>query len=263
MLYNIVLVSAMYQHESARCREHIWLVDTGGRGGRRGYNELGEYHWNIYITICKTDSQWEFAVWRRQLKASALALQYCFCFGFWFFGCEACGILVPQSGIQSTFPGSLSAQFSSVQSLSRIRLFATAWIAARQASLSITNSWSLLRRRSIELVMSSNHLILCHLLFLLPSIFPSIRGFSNDLALSIQVAKVSELQLQHQSFQWIFRTDFLHDWLVWSPCRLLSRVFSNITVQKHQFFGAQLYGPTLTSIHDYWKNQLNGPLSAK
>ena len=71
----------------------------------------------------------------------------------------------------------------SVQSLSHVRLFATPWTAARQASLSITNSWSLLRFISIESVMPSNHLILCLPLLLLPSIFPSIRVFSNESAL--------------------------------------------------------------------------------
>ena len=81
---------------------------------------------------------------------------------------------------------------------------ATSWITARQASLSITNFWSLLKLLSIESVMPSNHLILCRPLLLLPSIFPSIRVFSLH-----QVAKVSELQLQPQSIQWIFRTDFL------------------------------------------------------
>ena len=71
----------------------------------------------------------------------------------------------------------------SVQSLSRVQLFATPWTAARQASLSITNSWSLLKLISIESVMPSNHLILCHPLLLLSSIFPSIRVFSNESAL--------------------------------------------------------------------------------
>ena len=78
-----------------------------------------------------------------------------------------------------------SVQFSSVQSLS-VRLFATPWIAARQASLSITNSWSLLKLMSLELVMPSNHLILCHPLLFLPSIFPSIRVFSNESVLHIR-----------------------------------------------------------------------------
>ena len=97
---------------------------------------------------------------------------------------------------------------SSVQSLSWVWLFETPWTAAHQATLSITNSLSLLKLRSIESVMPSNHLIFCHPLFLLPSIFPSVRVFSNVSSLH-QVAKVLELQLQHQSFQWIFSIDFL------------------------------------------------------
>ena len=79
--------------------------------------------------------------------------------------------------------------FSSVQLLSCVRLFATPWTAAHQASLSITNSWSLPKPMSIESVMPSNHLILCHPLFLLPSIFPSIRVFSNESALRIRWPK--------------------------------------------------------------------------
>ena len=79
--------------------------------------------------------------------------------------------------------------FSSVQSLSRVQLFATPWTAARQASLSITNSWSLLKLMSIESVMPSNHLILSHPLLLLPSIFSSIRVFSNESALPIRWPK--------------------------------------------------------------------------
>ena len=78
---------------------------------------------------------------------------------------------------------------SPVQSLSRVQLFATPWTAARQTSLSITNSWSLFRLIPIESVMTSNHLILCLPLFLLPSIFPSIRVFSNESALHIKWAK--------------------------------------------------------------------------
>ena len=77
----------------------------------------------------------------------------------------------------------------SVQPLSHVQLFAIPWTAARQASLSITNSQSLLKLMSIELVMPSNHLILCHPLFLWPSIFPSIRVFSNELVLRIRWSK--------------------------------------------------------------------------
>jgi len=82
-----------------------------------------------------------------------------------------------------------SVQFSSVQSLSCLQLFVTPWTAAYQASLSITNTWSLLKLMCIESVMPSNHLILCHLLLLLPSIFPKIMIFSNELVLCIRWPK--------------------------------------------------------------------------
>ena len=103
---------------------------------------------------------------------------------------------------------SLSSKYS-VQSLIHIRLLATPWTVAHQASWSIANSWSLLKLMSIESVMPSNHIILCHPLLLLLSIHPSIRVFSKWVSSSHQVAKVLEFQLQHQSFQWIFRIDFL------------------------------------------------------
>jgi len=97
----------------------------------------------------------------------------------------------------------------SVQLLSCIRLFATSWTAARQGPLSITNSWSLLKLISIESVMPSNHLILCHPLLLPPSIFPSIRVFSSESVLHIRWPEYWSIQPQRQSFQWIFRTDLL------------------------------------------------------
>ena len=90
---------------------------------------------------------------------------------------------------------------SSVYSLSHDRLFVTPWTAARQASLSITNSRSLLKLISIESVMPSNYLILCHPLLLQPSSFPSLGVFSNESALHIRCPKMLEFQLQHQSFQ--------------------------------------------------------------
>ena len=97
---------------------------------------------------------------------------------------------------------------SSVQSLNRVRFFATPWTAALQVSLSITNSWSLLKLMSIELVMPSNYLILS------PRSPPTLnlpqhKGLFQRVSSSHQVAKVLEFQLQHQSFQWIFRVDFL------------------------------------------------------
>ena len=85
--------------------------------------------------------------------------------------------------------GQMEKGFSSVQSLSRVQLSATSWITAHQASLSITKSWSLLKLMSIESVMPSNHLILCHPLLFLPSIFPSIRVFSNESVLPIRWPK--------------------------------------------------------------------------
>ena len=133
-------------------------------------------------------------------------------------------------------------EFSSVQSLSRVRLFATPWIAALQASLSITNFWSSLKLMSIELVMSSTHLILCCPLLLLAPIPPSIRVFSNGSTFPMRWPKY-----------WSFSTLAsvlpmnTHDWspLGWTgwtslQSEGLSRVFSNTTVQKHQFFSAQL-----------------------
>ena len=107
----------------------------------------------------------------------------------------------------------------SVQSLSRVWLFASPRTGARQASLSITNSQSLPKLMSIESVMPSNHLILCRPLLLLPSIFLSIKVFSNESVLCIRVAKVLEFQLQRQTFQWIFRVDFFRmDWLFITSC---------------------------------------------
>jgi len=95
-----------------------------------------------------------------------------------------------QTPLSLTLPSSLSGKpFSSVQSLSRVRLFATPWIAALQASLSITNSRSSPRLTSIESVMPSSHLILCHPLLLLPPILPSIRVFSNESTLRMRWPK--------------------------------------------------------------------------
>ena len=102
-----------------------------------------------------------------------------------------------------------SPQFSSVQLLSRVWLFATPWIAALQASLFITNSQSLLKLMSIESVMPSSHLILCRPLLLLSPIPPSIRVFSKESTLRLRWPKYWEFQLQHQSFQWTPRTDLL------------------------------------------------------
>ena len=141
--------------------------------------------------------------------------------------------------------------FSLVQSLSHVRLFATPWTTACQASLSITNSWILLRPMCIELVMPSSHLIFCCRLLLTPSIFPSIRVFSNESALHIRVAKVLEFQLQNPFFLLNIQDLFPFGWTGWISLQSkgLSRVFANTTVQKHQFFGAQLSSQFNSHIH--------------
>ena len=134
-----------------------------------------------------------------------------------------------------------------VQSLSHVWLSATPWTAACQASLSIANSRSLLKPTSIELVMPSNHFILCHPLLLLPSTFPSIRVLSNESVLSIRWPK-------HWSFS--FSTPLPMNILDWFSLELtglmslkskrLSGVFSNTTVQKYQFFSPD---PSLWSYY--------------
>jgi len=108
--------------------------------------------------------------------------------------------------------------FSSVQSLSRVRLFATPWITARQASLSITNSQNSPRFMPIESVMPSGHLILCRPLLLLPPIPPSIRVFSNESTLHMRWPKYWSFSFSHHSFQRNPRADLLQNGLVGSPC---------------------------------------------
>ena len=122
--------------------------------------------------------------------------------------------------------------FSSVQSLSRVQVFATPWTAARQASLSICNSQSLVKLMSIESVMPSNHLILCHSLLLMPSIFPSIRVFSSESSLRIRWPKYWSFSFSiSPSNEHPGPISFRMDWL--DPCKGLSRVFSSTTVQEH------------------------------
>ena len=135
---------------------------------------------------------------------------------------------------------SLLYLFSSVQSLSRVQLFATPWIAARQASLYITNSQSSPKLMFIESVMPSNHLI-CHPLLLLPLIPPSLRVFSNESTLwwggqSIGVSSsASVLPINTQDWSPLGLTGWIS-----LQSKGLSRVFSSTTVQKHQFFSTQL-----------------------
>ena len=125
--------------------------------------------------------------------------------------------------------------------LSHVRLFVTPWTAACQPSLSITNSWSLLKHMSIELVMPFHHLILCHPLLLLPSIFPSIRVFSSESVLHIKWPSYRSFSFSiSPSNEYSGLISFRMDWLDLLAVQKTFKIFSNTTVQKHQFFGAQL-----------------------
>ena len=161
-----------------------------------------------------------------------------------------------KTSIKGVLPGSSlsntpSSHFLS-QSLSRVQLFATPWIPAHQASLSITNSRSSPKLMSIELVMPSSHLILYRPLLLLPTIPPSIRVFSNESTLRLRwpgtgvSALASFLPKNTQDWSPL-------EWTGWISLQSkgLSRVFSNTTVQKHQFFSAQLSSQSNSHIHTW------------
>ena len=144
---------------------------------------------------------------------------------------------------------------ASVQ-FSHVRLFATSWTAARQASLSTTNSWSLLKFMSIESVMPSNHLILCRPLLLLPSIFPSIRNFSNESVLHINWPKYWSFSFNiSPSNEYSRLISFRMYWL--DLLAVQGTLKESFPIPQFKSINSLvlnfLYGPTLTSIHDYWK----------
>ena len=145
-----------------------------------------------------------------------------------------------------------SYSVSSVQLLSRVRLFATPWIAAHQASLSITNSWSLLKLMSIKSVMATSHLILCHPLLLLPPNPSSISVFSNESTLHMRWPKYWSFSFSiSPSNEHPGLMSFRMDWLDLLSVKGLSRVFSNTTVQEHQFSSAQLSSQSNSHIHTW------------
>ena len=148
-----------------------------------------------------------------------------------------------------------SVRFSSVAH--SCPTLATSGTAARQASLSITDSWSLLKLMSIESVMTSSHLILCRLLLLLPSIPPSIRVFSNELVLHIKWPKYWSFSFNiSPSNEHSGLNPFRIDWLDLLSVRETSQESSPAPQFKRINFStvSLLYGPILTSIHDYWKD---------
>ena len=156
-----------------------------------------------------------------------------------------------------TFPTQVCVSPAPVRSLSHVWLFVTPWTAAHQAFLFITNSWSLLKLVPIELVMPSNHLILCCPLLLLPSIFPSIRAFSNESVLHIRWPK-------YWSFTFKNSPSNEYSGLISFRIRLVRSLWcprdSKSLFQHHKFKSINssvlsfLCSPTLTSIHYYWKN---------
>ena len=146
--------------------------------------------------------------------------------------------------------------FSSVQLLSRVRLFATPGTAARQASLSITNTWSSLRLTSIESVMPPSHLILCRPLLLLPPIPPSIKVFSNESTLRMRWPK-------YWSFSFSISASNEYSGLIsfridWSDLLAVQGTLESPPTPQFKSINSSalsfLHSPTLTSIHDHWKN---------
>ena len=211
---------------SVMCSNKTLFVDTGICNS---YNVHVLWHTNLHLIIFNN------------LKHKT----YVLCFGLHIVQNHmgqilyvGCNLLI--HGIDDKCSGLLGYS-QSVQSLSCVQLFVTPWNAACQASLSITNFQNLLKLTSIELVLPSSHLSLCRPLLLLPSIFCSLRVFSNESVLCIRWPKYSV------SASASVLPMHIQDWfplgltgLISLQSKVSSRVFSNTTVQKHQFFGAQL-----------------------
>ena len=203
---------------------------------------LKDYNGTWYISEdpqSSIQSYFQYVWFRKERKV------YSFLKGFVFFFLFTCS---EEISLNCACYSVWDKQISSVQSLSCVQLLATPWIAARQASLSIINSWSSLKLMSIESMMPSSHLILCHPLLLPPSL-PASESFplSQFFAWGGQSIGVSTLAsaLPKDTRDWSPL-----EWTGWISLQSkgLSRVFSNTTVQKHQFFRAQL---SSQSSHPY------------
>ena len=158
-------------------------------------------------------------------------------------------VLCPDPSEKSPY---MAVQFSSVQLLSCVRLFVTPWTAAHQASMSITNSWSLLNLMSIESVMPSNHLILCRPLLLSPSIFPSIRVFSNESVLSIKWPKDWSFSFSiSPSNEYSGLISFRMDWLDLLAGQGILKSLLQHHSSKASIFGAQLSLWSTSHIHTW------------
>ena len=166
------------------------------------------------------------------------------------------GSLMIQTRDKNCLPQNTNFQVRSVQSLSRVQLFVTPWIAARQASLSINNSQSLFKPMSIKSVMPSSHLILCRPLLLLPPSFPSIRVSSNESTLHMRWPK-------YWSFSFSISLSNEHPGLIsfrmdWSDLPAVQGTLKSLLQHHSSKINSSvlsfLHSPTLTSIHDHWKN---------
>ena len=189
----------------------------------------------------------------------------------WLTLCNSLNCNMPGSAIHGILQARKLAwiQFNSIQSTGHVWLFVTPWTAACQASLSITNSWSLLKFMSDESVMPSNHIILCPPLLLPPLFFPSIRIFPDESVVHIRWPKYwsFSLNISPPSNEYSGLISFRVDRMISLQSRGFSRVFSNTTVQNHQFFGAQVSLQPNSHIHMWLLEKpylwLDGPLLAK
>ena len=206
---------------------------------------LKDYNGTWYISEdpqSSIQSYFQYVWFRKERKV------YSFLKGFVFFFLFTCS---EEISLNCACYSVWDKQISSVQSLSCVQLLATPWIAARQASLSIINSWSSLKLMSIESMMPSSHLILCHPLLLPPSL-PASESFplSQFFAWGGQSIGVSTLAsaLPKDTRDWSPL-----EWTGWISLQSkgLSRVFSNTIVQKHQFFGAQLSSQSNSHVHTW------------
>ena len=221
----------------------------------------------FFFLVFLSDTSTSLLVYRNPTDSSVLLLHYAILLNScitWTFGWFDEKRFNSKNPLFLSYPWSSTTpktKFSSVQSLSHVRIFATSWIAARQASLSITNSRGLLKLMPIESAMPSSHLTLCHPLLLLPPIPPSIRVFSNESTLCMRWPKywsfsfsISPSVHQHQFISPMNTQDSSPlGWTGWISLQSkgLSRVFSNTTVQKHQFFGAQLSSQSNSHIQTW------------
>ena len=213
-----------------------WIIHTHTCGHELG-KTLGDGEGQGGLACCSPwDCKESDTTWRLKNNKKYAHITYIMWYKYYIYICH----IYNQKAILKIFS---SAQFS------RVWLFAIPWTTGWQASLS--NSWSLLKLMSIELVMPSNHLLSPS-----PPVFnlSQHQGLFKRVSSSHEVAKVLEFQLQHQSFQWTPRTDLLQDGLVGSPCSPRDSQESSPTPQFKSINSSVLsflYSPSLTSIYDY------------